>query len=232
MLFRVQWELAVPTTCSACPKGRGASGWGWGASFLFSHYPPLFSKPWIENIFSINPIYIILVWGHFFVIRSRNDIVKRCNLRGKCVQEFEESIGCASECFIRQPAHLFIFGFGICPSDKHSAPPFGKWYSEPVELLRDRRTWKTIGTVLSTHRYSTVTMKDDKQNIYHICTASTTDPLHLKIYEVLHVKNPLKRKRFIVSQRLFALTFPAFPYPSVLFGLIWGKWGYGYAKAP
>ena len=64
----------------------------------------------------------------------------------------------------------------------------------------DTRSISTILTQLKTHSRLTVMLTDDKAQIHHLRISSTPDPAQRKIYEILGVKDPLKRQKKIVAQ--------------------------------
>lgn len=93
----------------------------------------------------------------------------------------------------RTKAHLFIsvLAYYILICIEHSLKQAG-----------DNRTWKTIKKVLSTHQQSIISLEDDKNNIYHLYVSNTNELAHHEIYNALKVKNPLKRKKYIVARNL------------------------------
>ena len=64
------------------------------------------------------------------------------------------------------------------------------------------RTWSAIRKVLSTHQHTTISFEDDKKQLYHIALSGTAELGHQAIYNALDVKNPLKRKKYLMSRRL------------------------------
>lgn len=66
----------------------------------------------------------------------------------------------------------------------------------------DHRNWSTVKEQLSTHQRSTVIMTDEDDQIHHIRVSGTKEKSHNEIYELLEVKDPLKRKHEIVGKRL------------------------------
>ena len=66
----------------------------------------------------------------------------------------------------------------------------------------DHRNWSTVKEQLSTHQRSTIIMTDEDDQIHHIRLSGTKEKRHKEIYELLEVKNPLKRKHEIVGKRL------------------------------
>lgn len=63
----------------------------------------------------------------------------------------------------------------------------------------DRRKWSTIKELLLTHQRSTLIFTDDKENVHHIRISSSLEPEHRSIYEVLGVKDKLKRIHKIIG---------------------------------
>lgn len=62
--------------------------------------------------------------------------------------------------------------------------------------LKDKgctKKWSTIRRQLSTHRRTTVIMTDRKGGIHHIRVSSTPESSHQEIYNLLDIKDPLKR---------------------------------------
>jgi transposase len=66
----------------------------------------------------------------------------------------------------------------------------------------DHRRWSTIKKQLSTHQRTTVIMTDDKRRIHHCQISGTPESIHQKIYNLLNIKNHLKRINKIVGTRL------------------------------
>jgi hypothetical protein len=66
----------------------------------------------------------------------------------------------------------------------------------------DHRTWSTIREQLSTHQRSTVILLDDQDQIHHIRVSGTPEMVHQEIYDLLDVKDQLKRKKTIIGKHL------------------------------
>ena len=66
----------------------------------------------------------------------------------------------------------------------------------------DHRTWSTIRGQLSTHQRTTVILLDDKNQIYHIRVSGIPESVHQEIYDLLDVKDPLKRKKKLIGKHL------------------------------
>ena len=64
------------------------------------------------------------------------------------------------------------------------------------------KKWSTIKKELSTHQRNTVIMTDDKKKIHHIRVSGMEEKNHYEIYELLEVKNPLKKKLYLAGSRL------------------------------
>jgi transposase len=56
----------------------------------------------------------------------------------------------------------------------------------------DKREWKTIRQVLSTHTRITVVMRDKDGNIYHHRVTGKPEDIHLDIFRKLGIKDPTK----------------------------------------
>jgi transposase len=65
----------------------------------------------------------------------------------------------------------------------------------------DRRDWKTLRRILSTHRRDTIVFTDDKNVIHHLRQSGQAEPSHAEIYRRLGVKDPLKRHHTVVGRR-------------------------------
>jgi transposase len=91
----------------------------------------------------------------------------------------------------RTAAHLFI---SVLAYHLYSA------ISLTLSEAGDTRSMSTILTQLKTHSRLTVMLTDDKAQIHHLRISSTPDPVQRKIYEILGVKDPLKRQKKIVAQ--------------------------------
>lgn len=71
-----------------------------------------------------------------------------------------------------------------------------------LRQMGDHRDWSTIKKQLSTHQRSTVIMTDEEDQIHHIRVSGMPEKNHNEIYNLLGVKNPLKRKHEIIGKRL------------------------------
>ena len=93
----------------------------------------------------------------------------------------------------RTEAHLFIsvLAYHLLVSIEYTLRQIG-----------DHRTWPTIREQLSTHQRTTVILLDDTNQIYHIRVSGTPEAIHQKIYDLLDVKNPLKRKKKLIGKHL------------------------------
>jgi transposase len=65
----------------------------------------------------------------------------------------------------------------------------------------DRRDWKTIRRILSTHRRDTIVFTDEKNVIHHLRQSGQAEPSHVEIYRRLGVRDPLKRHHTVVGRR-------------------------------
>jgi hypothetical protein len=65
----------------------------------------------------------------------------------------------------------------------------------------DYRTWKTIRSVLETHRRDTIIFTDKEKIIHHIRQSGQPESSHADIYKKLKVKNPLLRNHYTVGKR-------------------------------
>ena len=91
----------------------------------------------------------------------------------------------------RTAAHLFI---SVLAYHLYSAIGF------TLSQAKDTRSISTILSELKTHSRLTVMLTDDKAQIHHLRISSTPDPTQRKIYEILGVKDPLKRQKKVVAQ--------------------------------
>jgi len=91
----------------------------------------------------------------------------------------------------RTAAHLFI---SVLAYHLYSA------ISLTLSEAGDTRSMSTILSELKTHSRLTVMLTDDKAQIHHLRISSTPDPAQRKIYEILGIKDPLKRQKKIVAQ--------------------------------
>lgn len=76
-------------------------------------------------------------------------------------------------------------------------------YSTIILTLSDAGDTRSMSTILSelkTHSRLTVMLTDDKAQIHHLRISSTPNPDQRKIYEILGVKDPLRRQKKIVAQ--------------------------------
>ena len=71
-----------------------------------------------------------------------------------------------------------------------------------MDEQNDNRRWSTLRKTLSTHQRSTIILTDDKNQIHHTRVSSTPESFHQDIYQMLDIKDPLKRKHTVVAQRL------------------------------
>ncbi|MEE8432679.1 MAG: IS1634 family transposase [Candidatus Desulfatibia sp.] len=65
----------------------------------------------------------------------------------------------------------------------------------------DNRSWKTIRTILETHRRETIIFTDKDKIINHIRQSGQPEPSHVDIYRKLKIKDPLKRNHYIAGRR-------------------------------
>ena len=91
----------------------------------------------------------------------------------------------------RTAAHLFI---SVLAYHLYSA------ITMTLNKAGDTRSISTILTELKTHSRLTVMLTDNQAQIHHLRISSTPDPAQRKIYEILGVKDPLKRQKKIVAQ--------------------------------
>ncbi|MDA8226928.1 MAG: IS1634 family transposase [Desulfitobacterium hafniense] len=93
----------------------------------------------------------------------------------------------------RTEAHLFI-----------SVLAYHLLISIERELQRqgENRRWGTVRDELSTHQRTTVIMIDAEDQIHHIRVSGIPESEHTKIYQLLKVKDPLKRDHQWVGKRL------------------------------
>ena len=66
----------------------------------------------------------------------------------------------------------------------------------------DQRRWSTIKKQLATHQRITVIMTDAERRIHHCRLSGIPENVHQAIYQLLDVKNPLKRINRIAGSRL------------------------------
>lgn len=64
---------------------------------------------------------------------------------------------------------------------------------------KDNRRWKTIKDQLSTHQRTTLIFTDNKDQIHHLRISSTPEVEQKTIYDVLKIKDTLKRKHTLVG---------------------------------
>lgn len=62
-----------------------------------------------------------------------------------------------------------------------------------MEKADDNRQWATLRDELSTHQRSTIVMTEGNGSVHHIRLSGTPESEHKKIYEILGVKDPLKK---------------------------------------
>ncbi len=65
----------------------------------------------------------------------------------------------------------------------------------------DNRSWKTIRSVLETHRRNTIVFTDKDKLINHIRQSAQPESSHVDIYRKLNVRDPLKRNHYIAGRR-------------------------------
>jgi len=92
----------------------------------------------------------------------------------------------------RTQAHLFIgvLAYHLLISIEHTLKSQG-----------DRRDWRTIRTILSTHQRNTVILTDAENIVYHIRVSGRPETAHVEIYKRLSVANPLKRIKNQIGAR-------------------------------
>ena len=66
----------------------------------------------------------------------------------------------------------------------------------------DHRCWTTIKAELSTHHRTTVILTGEDDEIYHIRVSGTPESTHRNIYELLDIRDPLKRVKRAMGKRL------------------------------
>jgi len=71
-----------------------------------------------------------------------------------------------------------------------------------LQIQGDHRRWATVRDELSTHQRTTVIMTDEEDQIHHIRVSGIPESEHAKIYQLLKVKDPLKRDHQLVGRRL------------------------------
>ena len=73
-----------------------------------------------------------------------------------------------------------------------------------VTLLKkdSPRKWSTLKKELSTHQRSTVVITDADKAIHHIRVSGMPEGIHQKIYNLLNVKDPLKKNHQKKGTRL------------------------------
>lgn len=91
----------------------------------------------------------------------------------------------------RTAAHLFI---SVLAYHLYSA------ITLTLSEAGDTRSISTILSELKTHSRLTVMLTDDQAQIHHLRISSTPDPTQRRIYEILGVRDPLKRQKKIVAQ--------------------------------
>ncbi len=65
----------------------------------------------------------------------------------------------------------------------------------------DNRSWKTIRSILETHRRDTIIFTDKDKIIHHIRQSGQPEAKHMDIYRKLQVRNPLLRNHYTVCRR-------------------------------
>ncbi len=92
----------------------------------------------------------------------------------------------------RTKAHLFIgvLAYHLLVSIEHTLRSHG-----------DYREWKTIKSVLSTHQRTTVTLTDEESTVHYIRVSGTPEPEHKKIYDIFHINDMLKRKKWKIQTK-------------------------------
>ena len=91
----------------------------------------------------------------------------------------------------RTAAHLFI---SVLAYHLYSA------ITLTLSEAGDTRSISTVLTQLKTHSRLTVMLTDKKAQVHHLRISSSPDPVQRKIYDILGVKDPLKRQKKIVAQ--------------------------------
>ena len=91
----------------------------------------------------------------------------------------------------RTAAHLFI---SVLAYHLYSA------ITLTLSEAGDTRSISTVLTQIKTHSRLTVMLTDKKAQVHHLRISSSPDPVQRKIYEILKVKDPLKRQKKIVAQ--------------------------------
>ena len=91
----------------------------------------------------------------------------------------------------RTAAHLFI---SVLAYHLYSA------ITLTLSEAGDTRSISTVLTQLKTHSRLTVMVTHNKAQVHHLRISSSPDPAQRKIYEILGVKDPLKRQKKIVAQ--------------------------------
>ena len=62
--------------------------------------------------------------------------------------------------------------------------------------------WSTIKKELETHQRSTIILTDEEGKIHHIRVSGVPESQHQKIYQILNIKDRLKRRHKIMGNRL------------------------------
>ena len=66
----------------------------------------------------------------------------------------------------------------------------------------DKRQWKTIRKVLSTHQRSTIIITDVKNQIHHLRISGYPEPSHQEIYDNLNINPPRYARKYFIAKRL------------------------------
>lgn len=66
----------------------------------------------------------------------------------------------------------------------------------------DHRRWSTIREQLGTHQRITVNLTDAQKRIHQCRVSSMPELIHQEIYQLLEIKDPLKRLNYIAGSRL------------------------------
>jgi hypothetical protein len=68
-----------------------------------------------------------------------------------------------------------------------------------MSLAGDNRMWATLRADLSTHQRSTIVMTAEDGSIHHIRVSGMPESEHKRIYDILGVRDPLKKVRHLTK---------------------------------
>jgi transposase len=93
----------------------------------------------------------------------------------------------------RTRAHLFVsvLAYHILASIERT-----------LRLKGDKRSWATLREDLETHKRSTITLRGATDVVHQVRLSSTPEKVHLEIYRILEVGDPLARRRRDLNVRV------------------------------